>query len=179
MFSGAALAPSFPRLVLLMKKTVLSAIAAGTIVLMMGMTAAKAEVQTIAVEVDQSQILQLPATPGAIVIGNPSIADVSIQGQKLFIHGRSFGQTNLTILDLEGNQMANFNLIGTLSQDGLVTVYRGTQRNSLSCTGTCAPNLQIGDDDSFFQLQAKQIGAKSSLATGSQTAETKAPEIPQ
>lgn len=179
MFSGVVTAPSFPRLVFLMKKTVLSAIAAGAFAMMVGMTAAKAEVQTISVDVDQSQILQLPATPGAIVIGNPSIADVSIQGQKLFIHGRSFGQTNLTILDLEGNQMANFNLVGTLAQDGLVTLYKGTSRYSLSCTGTCAPNLQVGDEDSYFLTQTKQMGAKSSLATGSQTAETKAPEAPQ
>ena len=162
-----------------MKKTVLSAIAAGTIALMMGMAAAQAEVQTISVDVDQSQILQLPATPGAIVIGNPAIADVSIQGQKLFIHGRSFGQTNLTILDLEGNQMANFNLVGTLAQDGLVTLYKAANRYSLSCNDTCAPNLQVGDEDSYFRDQAKQITTKFSLATGSETAEAKAPEAPQ
>ena len=55
--------------------------------------------------------MSLPTAPGAIVIGNPSIADVSIQGQNIFIHGRSFGQTNLIILDLQGNQVANFDLM--------------------------------------------------------------------
>jgi Pilus formation protein N terminal region len=166
-----------------MKKYALSTIAVSSLAVMFAVTGARAEVQTIAVKIDQSQILQLPAMPGAIVIGNPSVADVSIQGQKLFIHGRAFGQTNLTILDLQGNQMANFNLVGTLQQDDLVTVYKGgasgAQRYSLSCVGTCAPNLQVGDQRDFFTELATQIGAKSGLASGTPSAESRAPEAPQ
>jgi Flp pilus assembly secretin CpaC len=162
-----------------MKKYALSTIAVSSLAVMIAVTSARAEIQTIAVKIDQSQILQLPAMPGAVIIGNPSVADVSIQGQKLFIHGRAFGQTNLTILDLQGNQMANFNLVGTLQQDDLVTVYKGTQRYSLSCVGNCAPNLQVGDARDYFSEAASQIGTKSGLASGSPTAETKAPEAPQ
>ena len=162
-----------------MKKFVLSTMAAGAVAVMLVATAANAEVQTISIGVDQSQILQLPALPGAIVIGNPAIADVSIQGQKLFVHGRSFGQTSLTILDLQGNQMASFNLVGSLIQDGLVTLYRGPQRFSLSCAGTCSPTLQVGDDAASFDVQNKQLANKFALATGTTSAEAKAPEAPQ
>jgi Pilus formation protein N terminal region len=140
---------------------------------------AHAATQTIMVAVDESQIMQLPTQPGAVVIGNPSIADVSIQGQQLFVHGRSFGQTNLTILDLQGNQIANFKLIGTLEQDSLVTVYRGPQRFSYSCTGTCQGNIQTGDNSEFFRNLNEQTRSKSDLASGSSTAEAKAPEAPQ
>jgi Flp pilus assembly secretin CpaC len=99
-----------------MIKAKLFTLLAGVVVFLATGISAQAEVQTLAVAVDESQILQLPAQPGAIIIGNPSIADVSIQGQKLFVHGRSFGETNLIILDLQGNQIASFQLVGQLAQ---------------------------------------------------------------
>ena len=117
--------------------------------------------------------------PGAIVIGNPAIADVSIQGQKLFVHGRSFGQTSLTILDLQGNQMANFNLVGRLIQDDMVTLYRRADRFTLSCSGTCNPYIQVGDQPETFRDYSTQITTKFNIASGSPTAETKAPDAPQ
>jgi hypothetical protein len=162
-----------------MKKFTSSTLAAGVVAVMLGAAAAKAETQTIAVGVDQSQILQLPAMPGAIIIGNPAIADVSIQGQKLFVHGRSFGQTNLTILDLQGNQMATFDLVGSLQQDSLVTLYRQTSRYTLSCANTCNPYIQVGDESLAFKEYSSETSAKFDLATGNKTAETKAPEAPQ
>lgn len=162
-----------------MKKSVLSLIAASSVAVILATSVAKAETQTISVGVDQSQILQLPAMPGAIVIGNPAIADVSIQGQKLFVHGRSFGQTSLTILDLQGNQMASFNLVGSLIQDDLVTLYRATNRYTLSCSGTCNPYIQVGDEPKTFLENSTQTTTKFNIASGSPTAEAKAPEAPQ
>lgn len=162
-----------------MIKTKVFTLLAGAVVMLASAVSAQAEVQTLAVAVDESQILQLPAQPGAIIIGNPSIADVSIQGQKLFVHGRSFGETNLIILDLQGNQIASFQLVGQLAQTSLVTVYRGNERFSYSCAGTCQTNLQVGDDKDYVERINSQTSKKFGLATGSQTAETKAPEAPQ
>ena len=141
--------------------------------------AAHAETQSIFVTVDESQIMELTGQPGAVVVGNPSIADVSIQGQQLFIHGRSFGQTNLIILDLQGHQIANFKLVGTLAQDTLMTLYRGPQRYSYTCAGTCETNFQVGDALPATETIKKQTNDKFDLATGSKTAEAKAPEAPQ
>jgi Pilus formation protein N terminal region len=162
-----------------MKKSYLSMVAAFAVALACGAAIAKAETSTIRVNVDESQILQLPSAPGAIVIGNPAIADVSIQGQQLFIHGRSYGQTNLTILDLEGKQLANFKLVGTLVQDDLVTLFRQTNRYTLSCADNCSPNIQVGDEPITFEDYAKETGRKFNLALGNPTAEAKAPEAPQ
>ena len=162
-----------------MIKTKVFTLLAGVMVFLTSGMSAQAEIQTLAVAVDESQILQLPAQPGAIIIGNPSIADVSIQGQKLFVHGRSFGQTNLIILDLQGNQIASFKLVGQLAQDSLISVYRGHERFSYSCAGTCEANLQVGDDKDYAERIKKQMSDKFGLATGSETAEAKAPEAPQ
>jgi hypothetical protein len=174
-------------LVSFMIKTNIRSILAATALLAVSSLVAKAETQTLVVPVDESQILQLPTMPGAIVIGNPAIADVSIQGQKLFVHGRSFGQTSLTILDLKGEQVASFNLVGTIAQESQVTMFKGAaagifpgvRRFTYSCAGTCQSNLQVGDDDDAFSVRMKQTSAKIQLATGSSTAEAAAPEAPQ
>lgn len=162
-----------------MKKFVLSMLAASAMAMIVSPVSLAGEMPTIRVNVDESQILQMPSAPGAIVIGNPAIADVSIQGQKLFIHGRNYGQTNLTILDLSGNQMANFKLVGTLQQDDLVTLFRQTNRYTLSCADTCSPNVQVGDEPNTFEDYAKETGRKFNLALGNPTAEAKAPDAPQ
>jgi hypothetical protein len=148
---------------------------------------ARAEAQKLRVPVDESTILNLPTTPGAIVIGNPSIADVSIQGQKLFVHGRTFGQTNLTILDLEGNQVASFDLLGVRRPDDTVAVFKEPLENNLkglwrytySCVDGCESILTVGDEPKFFGISKDQTKDKNELATGSTTAEAKAPEAPQ
>jgi Pilus formation protein N terminal region len=135
--------------------------------------------QVLSVEVDESQILTLPATPGAIVIGNPSIADVSIQGQKIFIHGRGFGQTNLTILDLSGNQIANFDIIGKHTQVSNVALFRGTDRYSYACASFCETEIQVGDKMEHVMGLLAETSGKIELATGNKTAEAAAPPAPQ
>jgi Pilus formation protein N terminal region len=162
-----------------MIKTKTTSLLAGLTLFMMSSVLAQAETQTLAVAVDESHILQLPAQPGAIIVGNPSIADVSIQGQKLIVHGKSFGHTNLIVLDLQGNQIANFTLVGTLQQDTLLTVYRGPERFSYTCLGTCETNMQVGDNNEFVAKINEETTKKFGLATGSASAASTAPEAPQ
>ena len=48
------------------------------------------------VKYDQSQLLRLPRPAAAIIIGNPTIADVSVQGGNLLVvTGQSYGITNI------------------------------------------------------------------------------------
>ena len=63
--------------------------------------------QPLTVQMDKSQLITVASDPGAVVIGNPSIADISVNGKQIFIHGHGFGDTNLQILDTAGNQIAN------------------------------------------------------------------------
>ena len=49
------------------------------------------------VKYDQSQLLRLPRAVTHIIIGNPSIADVTVQSPNLLVvTGRTFGITNDT-----------------------------------------------------------------------------------
>jgi Pilus formation protein N terminal region len=135
--------------------------------------------QVLQIEVDESQMLTLPAAPGAIIIGNPSIADVSVQGKQIFIHGRGFGQTNLTILDLQGNQIAYFSVMGKHTQESAVALYRGGSRFSYSCAPYCESELQVGDDPAYTAKLMTQSSGKIEMATGNKTAEADAPAAPQ
>jgi hypothetical protein len=140
--------------------------------------------QFLEVEVDKSRMLTLNGQPGAIVIGNPSIADVTTHGDKIFIHGRNFGETSLTILDLDGNTIMDFNLVTRRVADTAVAVYKGNsltaaRRFSYTCYPLCESDLQVGDDIFYFKGLIEEASNKMEFATGSETSEAKAPQAPQ
>jgi Flp pilus assembly secretin CpaC len=54
----------------------------------------------ITVLIDQASLLRLERPASEIVVGNPSIGDVSVQsGKLLMITGKSFGETNIIVVD--------------------------------------------------------------------------------
>jgi hypothetical protein len=135
--------------------------------------------QFMEIESDESKMLTLATAPGAVILGNPSIADVSIDGNNIFVHGRGFGQTSLLILDSTGNQIASFDLAVKHTQVSNVAVFKGPERYSYSCAPYCETELQIGDNFGHFKDLAEEWKAKTEIATGSKTSEAKAPAAPQ
>ena len=74
------------------------------IVLAALLVSAKASASDLVVAYDQSQLLRLPRPVASVIIGNPSIADVAIQGGNLLVvTGKTFGVTNIIALDAERN----------------------------------------------------------------------------
>ena len=70
----------------------------------LALNAHQARANDLIVRYDQSQILRLPTPVSELIIGNPSIADVAIQGPDLLvITGKTFGVTNVIALDAERN----------------------------------------------------------------------------
>ncbi len=135
--------------------------------------------QVLTIETDQSQMVILPALPGSVVIGNPTIADATVEGTKLFIHGRGFGTTNLMILDLSGNEMASFDVSISHTTPNTVALFRGPERQSLNCAPFCESELQIGDDLVYSAKIIEQTKKKIELATGTDSAKSDAPPAPQ
>ena len=65
--------------------------------------AAPAQADTLSINVDQAQIMRLPEKIATIVIGNPLIADATLQsGGVLVVTGKGYGATNLLALDRSG-----------------------------------------------------------------------------
>ena len=102
---------------------------------------------TLLVTVDQAAVLQLTAPAGTIIIGNPAIAEATmVDNTTIVITGRSFGTTNLIVLDANGTIIAE-PVITIRSADNQVVVYRQSTRETYNCTPVCAPILNVGDGD--------------------------------
>lgn len=102
------------------------------------------------VNVNMARILRINAAAATVIIGNPGIADVTIQDpQTLVLTGKSFGQTNLIVLDSAGNPIADTMIEVVQMQAGVVTVYQGQARTSLACAPVCQSVVMMGDDTGF------------------------------
>ena len=115
-----------------------------------GTLATAADGAPINVNVNMARILRINAAAATVIIGNPGIADVTIQDpQTLILTGKSFGQTNLIVLDSAGNPIADTMVEVVQMQAGVVTVFQGQSRTSLACAPTCQSVLMMGDDTKF------------------------------
>ncbi len=122
------------------------------------------------VRYDQSQLLRMPRVISEIIIGNPSIADVSIQGgNMLVITGKTFGITNIIALDADKNIIQDQRIVVERDERGVVNVSRAGLRQSFSCTPNCAPTLTIGDEATFFDQVVRHSATKTKFSeTGSE-----------
>ena len=84
--------------------------------------------QELIIKTDQTQLLNVSGVPGAVVVGNPSIADATVHGNKIFVHGRAFGSTNLIILDQNGNQLVSLDITVQLGGENNLALYKAGAR---------------------------------------------------
>src|SRR3569623_1105292 len=89
--------------------------------------------EPISVKVSMARILRISAPAATVIIGNPLVADVTIQDpQTLVLTGKSYGETNLIILDTSGSPIADTTISVVQGEADLMTVYMGTARTTLS-----------------------------------------------
>lgn len=104
----------------------------------------------VTVNVNMARVLRINSPASTIIIGNPAIADVTIQDpQTLVLTGKSYGQTNLIVLDSAGNPIADTLVDVVQTHAEIVTVYMGSARTTLACQPVCQPTVTLGDDLSF------------------------------
>jgi hypothetical protein len=122
---------------------------------------------------DQTQLLKLPRPAGTIVVGNPTFADVTVQGQLVFLHGRAFGTTNIIIMDEAGTHMADFEVTVQMGGSNNLALYKAASRFSYVCAPNCEGTLQVGDNTTFFSVFSGEASTKTGLATGKTAEDTK------
>ena len=119
----------------------------------------------IAVNVDQAKLIRLPARVATIVVGNPLIADVSLQtGGIVVVTGKGYGATNFIAMDRGGEVLVDRVIRVEGPTDRLVTIYRGIERESYSCMPICQRRVTLGDGDSYFKAAIEQAGSLSNQA---------------
>src|SRR5262245_23010551 len=105
-------------------------LAAAALFAALGAPSAHAELQVI---LDEAKIIRLPAGMATVVIGNPSIADVTIQKSGIAVlTGKTYGITNLIILDRSGEMISEEQVVVKPLDQAIVTVQRGVDRESLA-----------------------------------------------
>jgi Flp pilus assembly secretin CpaC len=126
-----------------------------------------ARAEDLIVKYDQSQLLRLPRTPAEVIIGNPSIADVSVQGgNMLVITGKSFGITNVITLDSERNIIQDQRVIVQRDDVRTVSLHKGAKRETYNCSPQCNPTITIGDETTYFGSLASNTKNKLVLSDG-------------
>jgi Flp pilus assembly secretin CpaC len=125
----------------------------------------------IAVNVDQAKLVKLPARIATIVVGNPLIADVTMQpGGMIVVTGKGYGATNFIAMDRAGAIVADRVIQVSGPTDKVVTVYRGIERESYSCMPICQRRVTLGDSEGYFKSTIEQAGSLNTQATGASAA---------
>lgn len=123
-----------------------------------------ANAEPVTVKVNMARILRISSPASTVIIGNPGVADVTIQDpQTLVLTGKSYGQTNMIVLDSIGNPIADTLIEVVQSQSDTMTVYMGANRTTLACAPVCQPLIMLGDDPNFTNTWA----GSASLVQGS------------
>src|SRR6202166_2493598 len=125
----------------------------------------------VAVNVDQAKLVKLPARIATIVVGNPLIADVTLQsGGIVVVTGKGYGATNFIAMDRTGEVLVDRVIQVEGPTDQLVTIYRGIERESYSCMPICQRRITLGDGNDYFKSAMDKAGSVRRQATGTAAA---------
>ncbi len=115
---------------------------------------------------DQVRPLKLETPAKSIVVGNPAIADVTIQdNNNLLLFGKAPGLTNIYIFDETGAATQNLIIRVRTPSSDMLTVHRGAARTTYNCTTNCEATVTVGDDTTQFEIVSSQVENKYKQAT--------------
>jgi Flp pilus assembly secretin CpaC len=148
-----------------MTSTLRAALAA-TAVLAAGATASAFDgTDVLPVEVDHARIVQIDHPAATVIVGNPAIVDVEVlSSNRLVLTGRSYGITNLVILDADGDIVMDQQVAVQSFEDNTVRVYRQASRVTYACAPKCEPTVTIGDNKDSFGSAAEQYAQRQGMA---------------
>jgi Flp pilus assembly secretin CpaC len=140
---------------------------AAAIVVAMSLTSAGAA-EVIDVIMDQAKIAPVPDRTATLVVGNPLIADVSVQaGGTMVLTGKGYGVTNVIALDHAGKVLSD-KLVRVKGPLENVVVYRGMTRESYTCAPNCERRITLGDSPEYFETTLTQTAVRNNRALNGQ-----------
>lgn len=121
------------------------------------------------VGVDQTVTLKLSAPANSVVIGNATVADVSVyDANTLLVTGKAFGSTNLVVLDRAGRTIYE-NTLAVGGEDATgITIVRAGGTYSYSCVDKCRATPMVGDAPAHFSEIMATVTGKASTARGAE-----------
>ncbi|RUU11657.1 hypothetical protein EOD23_09790 [Mesorhizobium sp. USDA-HM6] len=92
----------------------------------------------IEVTMNQAKIVKLSRAADTIVVGNPAIADATVQdASTVVLTGKGFGVTNLVVLDQDGSPIIDEQVTVVRQAASSVRIYRRAEVQTMSCTPYC------------------------------------------
>ncbi|HBF31504.1 MAG TPA: hypothetical protein DDW73_18070 [Rhizobium sp.] len=102
---------------------------------------AHADGEMMRVFMNQARILKLDRPIAKVIVGNDKVADVTVADAKtIVLTGRSFGTTNIVLLDRDGNAVLDELILVSIDEINTVRVFKQTERTVLSCDPNCEQN---------------------------------------
>ena len=131
------------------------------------LTGPSAAADAVIVILDQAKVLRIPERTTTVVVGNPLIADISVQtGGMIVVTGKGYGVTNLIALDTRGTALLEQMIEVRGPADHVIVVNRGIERESYSCTPICERRITLGDSQVYFETTLLQSGRRDGQAQG-------------
>ena len=107
--------------------------------------------EPIVILLDQARVVKLPDRAATVVVGNPLIADMTVQrGGIAVITGKGYGATNFIVMDHGGAVLTEKTVEVKGPTDRTVVVYRGLNRETYSCQPNCERRITLGDTPDYF-----------------------------
>ena len=130
----------------------------GTLLLAPQAVPTEAAAADIGVMLDHARLVRLPERVSTIVVGNPLIADAAVQtGGLMVVTGKGYGVTNIIALDRSGAVLMEKTVEVVGPREELMVVYRGTVRETYTCSPFCEPRIMPGDAEKYFDGIIGQI----------------------
>jgi Flp pilus assembly secretin CpaC len=98
------------------------------------------------VYMNQARILKLDRPISKVIIGNDKVADATVADAKtIVLTGRSFGTTNIVLLDKDGNAVLDKRILVSIDEGNTVRVFKQTERTVLSCDPNCEEHSKLAN----------------------------------
>ena len=121
--------------------------------------AGAAAAQGLTVRIDQATRVALSAPARDVVIGNPSVADVTIlDARNILVMGKGYGVTNIVVIDARGRTILDRQIVVSASDDGRVSFYRGPDVYNYACAPRCERTPMPGERDSGSGVYSQWSG---------------------
>ena len=120
----------------------LATIVGGSALAVMISLPASASEDYIRVFMDHARILKLDRAVSKVIIGNANVADVAVSDpQTIVLTGKSYGTTNLVILDQAGDAIVDERILVSVDEANTLRVFKQTSRSVYSCTPACEEHV--------------------------------------
>lgn len=120
----------------------------------------------LAVRIDHLRRFSVSAPVGALLIGNPAVADATpISATEIVITAKSVGGTNMILLDQEGRVLADLTILVLDSPDRRVVLRRGPAATAnYQCAPRCERTLSLSDSPDAHSALSGVISNESAMS---------------